>query len=256
MAEATDDDTTFRLLADEWAFTLQLTRSSEPYAMKAVESFLQKGERDWDGRVRYKLWLTMVVPGGLDPSPYEGEFWHSHPECGIHCTIKPWDSSAHRTGPTSDWWKEFDGRQTSDMQVIGIQFNHTLYVEHLWSIRLLPTTHASPSIGGVAATGEAGTVSTEGAVLVIPPSDKAPTAKSEKVPSVSSKPLTPRQKVIVAIVCRRYPNGIPAKARIASLHRLVKEQWEQECRRQGVEAERPPNRDTVKRTLQQASLLP
>jgi hypothetical protein len=67
--------------------------------------------------------------------------------------------------------------------------------------------------------------------------------------AASFKLLTPRQKVIIAIIQQRYPEGIPAAVTIAALTQLVAKKWE-------VEAGEPPNRDTVKRTLQQAGLLP
>jgi hypothetical protein len=126
------------------------------------------------------------------------------------------------------------------------------------------------AIAGVAATGEVGmltpkaTPATESAVLVIPAaSDNEPAAKSEEalpVPTAAtrapSKPLTLRQKMIVAIVRRRYPQGIPESVGIADLHRLIVKQWESECARQKVETSKPPNRDSVARALRQASLLP
>jgi hypothetical protein len=216
MTQADGDDTTFRLLADEWAFTLKLTRASEPYAMKVVEQFLQKGERDHDGRIRYKIWTYEALPGGLEPSPYDGAFWWSDPERGIRCDIKSWDSSACRTGPASAWWKEFDGRQTSDYRTVGIRFNHDIYVEFLWSIGLLPTKHASVSIGGVAATGQAGTVSTEGALVIPVTPDAMPSTTPAESPAIVSKragrPSGDRPQVDLAcdILSKIYPpGGIP-----------------------------------------------
>jgi hypothetical protein len=81
-------------------------------------------------------------------------------------------------------------------------------------------------------------------------------ASAEASTGGSEKPPTSRQKVIVAIVQQRYPNGIPATVTIAALTQLVAKRWESECLRQEVDAGEPPNRDTVKRTLQQAGLLP
>jgi hypothetical protein len=147
MAGTGDDNSTddFRLLCDEYAFFLTLTKSSEEFAMKLVERFLGEGDRDRDGGIRYKLWMVEALPGGLTPSPYDGAFWHSDPERGIHCTIKPWDSSARWTGPASAKWKEFDGRQTADYQVSGIRLNHNLVLEFLQSAGFLPEQPSKPA---------------------------------------------------------------------------------------------------------------
>src|SRR5437016_4625480 len=56
----------------------------------------------------------------------------------------------------------------------------------------------------------------------------------KKRPKPKPKPRrpTPRQQVILAIIRRRYRNGIPAGTKIAPLHRLVGREWEAECTRQ------------------------
>jgi hypothetical protein len=138
MAGTDDDDSTFPLLRDEWALFLGAAGRSEKLAIKLVEQYLGKGERDRDGRIRYKIWMYEAFPGGMTPSPYDGEFWHSYPERGVCCTIEPWHSSAHWTGPVSASWKEFDGRQTADYQVFGIRPNHEIVVAFLQDIGMLP----------------------------------------------------------------------------------------------------------------------
>ena len=57
MAGTDDDNSTFRKLCDEYALFLRLTRSSKYYANKLVQRFLEEGERDRDGRIRYKICL-------------------------------------------------------------------------------------------------------------------------------------------------------------------------------------------------------
>jgi hypothetical protein len=134
MAETGDDDSTFRLLRDEYPLFLKAAGQSEKLATKMVERFLAEGERDCDGRIRYKLWLTEAFPGGLTPSPYDGAFWCSYPERGICCTIEPWHSSARWTGPASAEWKAFDKRQAADYQIFGIRLNHAIVLEFLESV--------------------------------------------------------------------------------------------------------------------------
>jgi len=133
VAPASDDGPAFRLLSVEYALFLRRTNSSNKLAMRLVQRFLEEGERDQDGRIRYKLWEVTALPGGLTPSPYDGDFWRSYPERGIRCIIEPWDSAARWTGPVSATWKEFDGRQTADYRVLGIRLNHAVALEFLES---------------------------------------------------------------------------------------------------------------------------
>jgi hypothetical protein len=77
-----------------------------------------------------------------------------------------------------------------------------------------------------------------------------------------AKPRQPtqRQRMLIAIVRRRYRKGIPAGVSIADLHRLIDKKWEAECARQKpfdpqlVKA--VPERDMVAYTLRDASLIP
>jgi hypothetical protein len=73
--------------------------------------------------------------------------------------------------------------------------------------------------------------------------------------AVPVKPLTPEQKVLVAIVRRKHPNGFSVKPDFSALARWIATQWERECRKQEVVPTKSPGRDTVRRTLRQASLL-
>ena len=133
-----NDNSTFRLLCDEYALFLRLTRSSKKFANKLVQRFLEEGERDRDGRIRYKLWLREVWPGGVvPPSPYDGDFWRSDPGRDINCTIEPWNGFARWTAPASAEWREFDGREVADHQVFGIRLNHDDVLDFLESIGLL-----------------------------------------------------------------------------------------------------------------------
>jgi len=151
MAGTPDDDITpsvFRLLCDEYALFLRRTGSSKPFADRLVEKYLEEGERDRDGRIRYKILEVHALPGGLTPSPYDGDFWRSYPERGIRCDIKPWDSEAHWTGTTSAAWKEFDGREVADYRVIGIRLNHDIVLEFLESAGLHERTQSDESETG------------------------------------------------------------------------------------------------------------
>src|SRR6267142_7046610 len=58
---------------------------------------------------------------------------------------------------------------------------------------------------------------------------------------------TLRERMIVAIVRRRYKRDIPAEISIADLTRLVAKKWKAECDRQKIEPSPPPNRDSVAR---------
>jgi hypothetical protein len=80
-------------------------------------------------------------------------------------------------------------------------------------------------------------------------------------PQQSPKPWQPtqRQATILAIVKRRYRQGIPAGIKVAALHRLVEREWEAECARQKLTDPKfaaVPGRDMVAYTLRAASLIP
>ena len=64
--------------------------------------------------------------------------------------------------------------------------------------------------------------------------------------------LTLRHRMILAIVQRRYPKGIPPGVGIADLERLVAQKWPAECRRHSVNYP-PPKRDAVKRALDRSA---
>jgi hypothetical protein len=145
MAGTDDDNITFFLLADEYPLFLKAARGSDRFALKLVERYLSGGERDRQGRRRYRLWSVDAYSGGLEPISFDGDFWRSYPERGVCCTIRPWDSAADWTGPTSAWWKEFDGRQTAHHQVFGIQLNHALVLEFLESAVGLPLEQSQES---------------------------------------------------------------------------------------------------------------
>ena len=145
MAGTPDDGSTrsvFRLLCDEYTLFLRRTGSSKSFADRLVEKYLGEGERDRDGRIRYKILEIHALPGGLTPSPYDGDFWHSYPERNIRCEISSWDSSAHWTGPASAVWREFDGRETADYKIIGIKLNHDIVLEFLDSAGLHERTQS------------------------------------------------------------------------------------------------------------------
>ena len=57
-----------------------------------------------------------------------------------------------------------------------------------------------------------------------------------------------RHRMILAVVQRRYPKGIPPGVGIADLERLVAQKWSAECRRHGVDYP-APKRDAIKRAL-------
>jgi len=63
--------------------------------------------------------------------------------------------------------------------------------------------------------------------------------------------LTLRHRMILAIVQRRYPKGMPQGIGIAHLERLIEKEWPAECKRRGVSYP-APKRDAVKRALNRA----
>ena len=113
----------------------------------------------------------------MTPSPYDGDFWRSYPERGIRCDIKPWDSAAHWTGPTSATWKEFDGREVADYQVSGIRLNHDIVLEFLESAGL-PLRQTEPGEPSAERTPE-------------PESEPAPTSKTQPAEKISLKKWLP-----------------------------------------------------------------
>jgi hypothetical protein len=140
MAGTANDDSTdpwrqFRLLSVAHRFFLELTDGSKLLADRLTQRFLEGGEVDRDGRTRYKLYEIEAIPGGVAPSPYDGEFWRSHPECGIHCKIDAKNSSARWTGPTSKEWQA-RGRQCSEYDVYMIRVCWGAVLEFLQSAGL------------------------------------------------------------------------------------------------------------------------
>ena len=77
----------------------------------------------------------------------------------------------------------------------------------------------------------------------------------------SPKPWQPtqRQAMILAIVKRRYRQGIPTGTTIATLRELVRREWEAQCARQKITdtkfAKAVPGRDMVAYTLRAGSLI-
>jgi hypothetical protein len=63
--------------------------------------------------------------------------------------------------------------------------------------------------------------------------------------------------MILAIVKRRYRQGIPAGIKIATLHDLIVREWEAECAREKLPqfVKAVPGRDMVAYTLRAASLI-
>jgi hypothetical protein len=144
--DSTFDDkwATFRLLCDEYAFFVELTKS-EKLAAKLVRRFLEDGERDRDGRLRYRIYEIEALPGGITPSPYDGSFWCSDPDRGIHCEIDCTNSSARWTGPASAEWQTFNGRRTAEYNVTMIRLSHGAVLDFLQGVGLLPQPPAQPS---------------------------------------------------------------------------------------------------------------
>jgi hypothetical protein len=135
MAGTADDNSTdeFRLLSEELSFVTSVTDKSEKLAKELLQSFLEEGERDRDGRIRYRIWQIEALPAGA-PSPYEGCFWRSDAERGIRCKIDYKNSSAHWTGPAS----AESGRQTAEYRVKMIRLRHSAVVDFLRGVGLLP----------------------------------------------------------------------------------------------------------------------
>jgi len=126
----TDD---FRLLWDEYCFVAGLTKS-EKLAGELLQFFLEEGGVDRDGRDRYRIWQIEALPGGA-PSPYDGSFWRSDHELGIHCEIIYRDSSARWTGPVSAEWVSGEakvfGRKTAEYRIKMIRLRHDAVMDFL-----------------------------------------------------------------------------------------------------------------------------
>jgi hypothetical protein len=79
-------------------------------------------------------------------------------------------------------------------------------------------------------------------------------------PQQQSPQPTQRQVMVLAIIKRRYRKGIPPGIKIATLHELVRREWEAECARQKLTDPKfvkvVPGRDMVAYTLRAASLIP
>jgi hypothetical protein len=134
----------FRLLSEAYSFFLELTNESKLLADRLTQRLLEGGEVDCDGRTRYKLYEIEAIPGGVAPSPYDGEFWRSYPECGIHCKIDAKNSSARWTGPTSKEWQA-RGRQRSEYNVRLIRVCWGAVLEFSQSAGLLPVQDEPPT---------------------------------------------------------------------------------------------------------------
>jgi hypothetical protein len=70
MAGETADDNSsidWRLLFDEWRLTYERTKSEE-LADLLVRRYLEEGERNREGRLRYRIYEISSVPGGVPRS--------------------------------------------------------------------------------------------------------------------------------------------------------------------------------------------
>src|SRR6478736_5701840 len=108
---------------------MELTKGSKKLADELLRCFLEQGEIDRDGCVRYRLWVFSAVPGGA-PSPYDGTFWRSDAARGIRCEINVPDSSARWTGPASAIWRA-EGRETAEYEILMIWLNHRAVLDYL-----------------------------------------------------------------------------------------------------------------------------
>jgi hypothetical protein len=129
---STDDCRGFSLLRTWYIYILDELTHVKGQADIIVQRFFQDGEYDLfnPDRRRFKLGNVVVVPGGKVPLPSQGEFWHSHPTCGIECKIDGLTSSARRTEPASGWWRA-RGRQFSEHQIDLIWVNDAAMVDFL-----------------------------------------------------------------------------------------------------------------------------
>jgi hypothetical protein len=67
--------------------------------------------------------------------------------------------------------------------------------------------------------------------------------------------MTPKHEMIVAIIRRHYHRkGFSTKTTLAMVTQTVAAQWEAECRQQGVEISKPPDRNTVNEALKRAGI--
>jgi hypothetical protein len=129
-----DDCRGFSLLRTWYLYILDVLTHSKDQADIIVQRFFQDGEYDLftPDRKRFRLWFD-AVPGGVAPSPFKGEFWQSHPECGIECKINGLTSSARWTGPASAWWRAH-GRQFSEYKIGLIWVNDAAMVDFLRAV--------------------------------------------------------------------------------------------------------------------------
>jgi hypothetical protein len=82
------------------------------------------------------------------------------------------------------------------------------------------------------------------------------TTEEASAEEMSPKPLTPEQKVLIAIICRKHPNGFSTKPNFSRLAQWIEPQWAAACKKHGITTKKSPGRDMVRRTLRQASLFP
>jgi hypothetical protein len=129
---STDDCRGFSLLRTWYLYILDQLTHSKDQADIIVQRFFQDGEYDLfnPDRRRYRLYHVKVIPGGVTPLPSKGEFWHSHPTCGIECKINGLNSSALWTGPASAWWRAH-GHQFSEYRIDLIWVNDAAMVDFL-----------------------------------------------------------------------------------------------------------------------------
>jgi hypothetical protein len=140
MAGIDDDNSTdhcrgFRLLRTWYLYILDELTHSKSQTEILVQRFFQDGEYDFftNDRKRFRLGQVDAVPGGVAPSPFKGEFWQSHPECGIECKIDGLNSSARWTGPASAEWRAY-GRQFSEYRINLIWINDAAMVDFLRAV--------------------------------------------------------------------------------------------------------------------------
>src|SRR5262249_8635976 len=105
------------------------------------------GEFGFDGRRRYRLYEIKAFPGGTAPSPYDGEFWCSYPEHGIHCEIDHKHSSARWTGPVTAACQAFDGRQQAEDNITLIWVWWGAVLDFLQGVGFLSEQSQSDSTG-------------------------------------------------------------------------------------------------------------
>jgi len=279
MAEATEDLITreWWLLADVLAFVMDVGRLEPPEAENLLLDYAWMG---WFDDFRWHEAGARVVLDLLDSLPGSSP---TRPVGAIH--PRQWGRRDLRFG-TEDavQWphSRVVHRLTSPAPTVTAQEIHELLVP----FRALPDGHTMHvvrlrGIDVIAMLRHAGLLTREEEIALLramgflpdvaqamteemeteteteemPGSEETETeeTKTEEAPP---KPLTPEQKVLVAIILRHHPHGFSVKPNFSVLARSIAPQWAAECKRQGIEAGEPPNRDTVRRTLRQASLFP